>query len=115
MASIFVSWGSPDKAVVEKLQQRIKSIGLDVFFSAATWLVENRKIRAVGLDTASIDHGQSRLFHSHRVLFKANIPAFENVANLARLPATGAWVIALPMKIKGGSGGPLRIAARVPG
>ena len=83
--------------------------------AAATWLVQNRSIRAVGLDTASIDHGQSRLFHSHRVLFKANIPAFENVANLARLPATGAWVIALPMKIKGGSGGPLRIAARVPG
>jgi len=82
--------------------------------SAATWLIENRRIRAVGLDTASIDHGQSRLFHSHRVLFKANTPAFENVANLNRLPATGAWVIALPMKIRGGSGGPLRIAARVP-
>ncbi len=82
--------------------------------SAATWLIENRHIRVVGLDTASIDHGQSRLFHSHRVLFKANTPAFENVANLDRLPATGAWVIALPMKIRGGSGGPLRIAARVP-
>ncbi len=80
--------------------------------SAATWLVEQRRIRAVGLDTPSIDHGPSRLFHTHRVLFKANTPAFENVANLDRVPATGAWVIALPMKIRGGSGGPLRIVAR---
>lgn len=81
---------------------------------AATWLVKERRVRAVGIDTPSIDHGPSRLFHAHRVLFKANTPAFENVAHLERLPAKGAWVIALPMKIRGGSGGPLRIVARVP-
>jgi kynurenine formamidase len=40
-----------------------------------------------------------------------NIPAFENAANLDQLPAKGAAVIALPIKIKGGSGGPLRIVA----
>lgn len=80
---------------------------------AATWLVENRKIKAIGLDTPSIDYGQSSDFRSHRILFKENIPAFENVANLDKLPATGAYVVALPMKIKGGSGGPLRIAAFV--
>jgi kynurenine formamidase len=81
---------------------------------AARWLTENRKIKAIGLDTASIDYGQSQLFESHRVLMGQNIPAFENVANLERVPATGAFVIALPMKIKGGSGGPLRIIALVP-
>lgn len=79
--------------------------------SAATWLVEERDIDAIGIDTASIDHGASRLFHSHRVLYKANIPGFENLANLDQLPAKGATVIALPMKIKDGSGGPLRIVA----
>ena len=82
---------------------------------AAKWLTENRSIHAIGLDTASIDYGQSTLFESHRILFEHNIPAFENVANLATLPATGATVIALPMKIGGGSGGPLRIVAFVPG
>jgi kynurenine formamidase len=41
----------------------------------------------------------------------ANIPAFENVANLDQLPATGSYIVALPMKIKNGSGGPLRIIA----
>src|SRR2546425_4593603 len=78
---------------------------------AARWLTQNRAIKAIGLDTASIDYGQSTLFESHRTLFDKNIPAFENVANLDKLPSKGFSVIALPMKIKGGSGGPLRIVA----
>ncbi len=81
---------------------------------AAKWLVDNRNINAIGLDTPSIDYGQSKLFESHQTLFAANIPAFENVANLDKLPTTGAWVFALPMKIKGGTGGPLRIVAFIP-
>lgn len=85
--------------------------GLDP--QAAEWLVNNRIIKSVGLDTPSIDYGQSTHFESHRTLFASNIPAFENVANLDNLPAIGAYVVALPMKIKGGSGGPLRIAAFV--
>ena len=79
----------------------------------ARWLVAERAIKAVGLDTASIDFGQSTLFESHRILFEKNIPAFENVAALDKLPATGAYIVALPMKIKDGSGGPLRIVAWV--
>ena len=83
--------------------------GLDP--NAARWLTQNRSIKAIGLDTASIDRGQSTLFESHRALFEKDIPAFENVANLDQLPLRGFSVIALPMKIKGGSGGPLRIVA----
>ena len=78
---------------------------------AASWLVAERRIHAIGLDTPSIDYGQSAGFESHRVLFEENIPAFENVANLDRLPPAGFQVVALPMKIRGGSGGPLRIVA----
>ncbi|MFY9554309.1 MAG: cyclase family protein [Blastocatellia bacterium] len=80
---------------------------------AARWLTESRKIKAIGLDTASIDYGQSQLFESHRILMGRNVPAFENVTNLSRLPAKVGMVIALPMKIRGGSGGPLRIVALV--
>ncbi len=86
--------------------------------NAARWLVENRRIDALGIDTPSIDDGQSTLFESHRILYAENIPAFENVAALDRLTPTGAYVIALPVKIAGGSGGPLRIVAvrpRLPG
>ena len=72
------------------------------------------RIKAIGLDTASIDYGQSTLYESHRILYEHDIPAFENLATLERLPATGAIVVALPMKIKGGSGAPLRAMAIVP-
>jgi kynurenine formamidase len=81
---------------------------------AALWLIQNRPINAIGLDTPSIDYGQSSLFESHQILFEKNIPAFENVANLDKLPVKGSWVIALPMKIRGGSGGPLRMVALLP-
>lgn len=81
---------------------------------AARWIRDNRRVDAVGIDTPSIDYGQSTEFHTHRILYDANIPGFENVANLHLLPETGAYVIALPMKIEGGSGGPLRIVALIP-
>ncbi len=81
---------------------------------AAQWLVSKRRIHAIGLDTPSIDYGQSTLFESHQILFQENIPAFENLAQLDQLPAKGFGVVALPMKIKGGSGGPLRIVALKP-
>jgi kynurenine formamidase len=81
---------------------------------AARWLVRARRVRAVGLDTASIDYGQSTLFESHRILGAANVPVFENVANAQRLPRENFVFIGLPMKIEGGTGGPLRAMAIVP-
>ena len=81
---------------------------------AAEFLVTERKIDGVGIDTASIDHGPSKDFLVHQILNGANVYGLENVASLDRLPATGATVIALPMKIKGGTGGPVRIIALLP-
>lgn len=80
---------------------------------AAQWLVQNRSISAIGIDTPSIDYGQSEYFKSHVILLSENIPAFENLKNLEKLPETGFEIIALPMKIEGGSGAPLRIVALV--
>ncbi|MFM2156239.1 MAG: hypothetical protein RL516_988 [Bacteroidota bacterium] len=80
---------------------------------AATWLVKTKKAKAVGLDTPSMDYGQSKDFMTHRILLGANIPGFENVAHLDQLPLKGFEIMALPMKIGGGSGAPLRIAASV--
>jgi kynurenine formamidase len=81
---------------------------------AARWLVENRQFKAIGIDTASIDYGQSTEYESHRTLFERDIPAFENLAALDRLPLRGATIVALPMKIGGGSGAPLRAIAILP-
>lgn len=73
-----------------------------------------RKVSAIGVDTASIDYGQSKDFIVHRIAFAENVIGLENLANLDVLPEKGAWIVALPMKIAGGSGGPLRAIALLP-
>lgn len=81
---------------------------------AARLLVEQRKVIALGVDTASIDYGPSSDFIVHRIANGANVSGIENLTNLDRLPPRGAWIIALPVKITGGSGGPARVIAVVP-
>ncbi len=81
---------------------------------AARFLVEERNIAAIAVDTASIDYGPSDDFPVHRIINGANKPGFENLANVDRLPAAGATLIALPLKVEGGSGAPARIIAVVP-
>lgn len=109
----------PDRKKYLGTDQRGEKAVADLHFpglhpDAARWLTRNRTIKAIGLDTPSIDYGQSTMFESHRILFEKNIPAFENVANLDKLPIKGFSIVALPMKIAGGSGGPLRMIAIVP-
>ncbi len=81
---------------------------------AAEYLITQRDIAAIGVDTASMDYGQSSDFIVHQIINGANRPGFENLANVDRLPARGATVIGLPMKISGGSGGPARVIALLP-
>jgi len=81
---------------------------------AARFLVEERRIAALGVDSPSVDHGPSQDYPVHRISAPAGVPNFENLTNLDRLPPTGAVVAALPMKIEGGSGAPLRAVALVP-
>jgi kynurenine formamidase len=99
--------GSDVRGVAENLQ--FPGIG-----EAAARLLVERKIDLVGIDTASMDHGPTKDFPSHRVFGEANIPGLENLANLEKLPARGAFLQALPMKIDGGTGGPCRVIAWVP-
>lgn len=82
--------------------------------AAAKWLVEQRTVAALGIDTASVDYGLSRTFEAHQKLLGAGVPLFENVADMTALPETGGWLFALPMKIKGGTGAPLRLVAVLP-
>lgn len=81
---------------------------------AARLLVEERRVGALGADVASIDYGPSMDFIVHRIAAESNVIGLENLTNLDRLPPTGAFVIALPVKIGGGSGGPVRVIALVP-
>jgi kynurenine formamidase len=81
---------------------------------AARLLVQQRRVAALGADVASIDYGPSTDFMVHRVAAAAGVIGLENLARLETLPARGATIIALPMKIEGGSGGPVRVVALVP-
>jgi kynurenine formamidase len=80
---------------------------------AAQWLVDNRKISSFGLDTPSMDYGQSTDFKTHQIMLGNNIPGFENVNIPMTLPTKEIYIVALPMKIGNGSGAPLRIIANV--
>ena len=81
---------------------------------AAEFLVKERKIKGFGLDTASMDPGTSQDFMAHRIFGGANVFGLENVAHLEQVPEKGALLIALPMKIEEGTGGPTRIIALLP-
>lgn len=119
VAVMFSGWGGrwPDKKryLGTDVPLDVDNLHFPGFSSeAATFLVRERDVAALAIDTASIDRGQSKDFIAHQVLNGANKPAFENVANVDRLPPTGATFVALPLKIEGGSGGPARIVALVP-
>jgi kynurenine formamidase len=81
---------------------------------AATLLIRERQVSMIGVDTASIDPGTSQDFPVHRFAAANGVVGIENLADLDALPPTGATVIALPMKIAGGSGGPARVVALLP-
>jgi kynurenine formamidase len=80
----------------------------------AAQLLVDRGASVLGVDTASVDHGPSKDFLVHRILGAANVVGLENVTNLDRLPPTGAWVMALPIKLAHGSGAPARVVALLP-
>ena len=81
---------------------------------AARYLAGSGKLVGIGLDTASLDPGVSKTFVAHQVFSAANLYGLENLAALEKLPAKGATLIALPMKIGGGTGGPTRVVAILP-
>jgi len=118
IALIRTGWGKywPDKKRYLGTDKQGDVAGLHfpgIAKSAAELLVK-RAVVGLGIDTASMDFGQSKDFATHQVLNGAGIYGLENVANLERVPVTGATLIALPMKIKGGSGGPVRMIALLP-
>lgn len=81
---------------------------------AAEFLVTQRKVDGIGIDTPSIDYGPSQDFIVHQIVNGADRYGLENIAHLDQLPPKGATLVTLPIKIKGGTGGPVRIIAILP-
>src|SRR5271154_4419857 len=80
---------------------------------AARLLIERGAV-GLGIDTLSIDYGSSKDFEVHRVTLPAGLYQLENLANLDQLPQAGAFLISAPIKLEGGSGGPVRVFAILP-
>jgi kynurenine formamidase len=81
---------------------------------AARYLIEERKVAGLGIDTLSTDPGNSKEFPAHRIVLKAGAVNIENMASLDQVPAQGATLIVAPLRIANGSGAPARVFALVP-
>ncbi len=78
---------------------------------AAQWLVDNRDIFGLAVDTPSIDYGQSKNFETHQIVGAANVWGLENLANAEQLPEKGYVLYNMVHKLKEGSGGPSMVYA----
>jgi kynurenine formamidase len=80
---------------------------------AADWLTKERRVAGLAVDTMSLDPGASKDFKTHRLWLPSGRWGIENIANLDKVPATGATLVAGLPKVKGASGGPSRVFALV--
>lgn len=121
---MFSGWGSgwpvAEELFGSKTPANDKTLHFPSFHrDSVEFLIKQRNIRGVGVDTPSTDYGQQhnvdeRPEGTHRVLAENNRIGLEFVANLEKMPSTGAWVILMPMKIAGGSGAPTRVVGLLP-
>jgi len=105
-------WPSQERYMNQDAQGVLHFPGFSL--EAARYLLDHAHPRAIGIDTASIDFGPSATFEVHHLTMHAGLYHLENLANLEQLPAAGAVLIALPMKLRGGSGSPTRVMALAP-
>ena len=113
---ILTGWGTRWPLQRRYMNQDAKGVMHFPGFSleAARYLLDHAHPKALGIDTASIDYGPSQKFEVHQVTMRAGLYHLENLAHLEQVPATGAALIALPMKLRGGSGSPTRVLALEP-
>jgi kynurenine formamidase len=104
-------WPDAQKYRNQDAQGRMHFPGFSV--EAAKVLIE-RKVSGLGCDTMSIDYGASADFAVHHLALGWGLYHLENLADLSALPETGAFLVAAPIKLEGGSGGPVRVFALIP-
>ena len=83
-------------------------------FTRPTVRTQAFTITGIAIDTPSIDPGSSKDFKVHQALCNAQKLALENIANLDKIPESGAMLYVIPMFIKNGTGAPARVFAELP-
>lgn len=107
-------WGNKKKYLGTDKFEDVENLHFPGLSQEAAEYLVSKKVKGVGLDTPSLDYGQSKDFWAHRIILEANIYGLENVANLDRLPSKGSTLYVAPMKIEQGTGAPTRILAVLP-
>jgi kynurenine formamidase len=84
------------------------------FSAEAAKVLIARRVSGLGCDTLSVDYGASEDFSVHHLALGAGLYHLENLADLSTLPEAGAFLVVAPIKLEGGSGGPVRVFALLP-
>ena len=85
------------------------------FSAEAAILLLKRKVSGLGCDTMSVEYGASQDFALHRLTLGSGLYHLENLSDLSELPESGAFLVVAPIKLEGGSGGPVRVFALIHG
>ncbi len=115
IAVLRTGWGSrvPDVARYRNMDAN-KVMHFPGYSVESAKLLIERGVVGLGIDTLSVDYGASKDFEVHRVDLPAGLYNLENLANTESLPEWGAYLVAAPIKLAGGSGGPVRVFAVLP-
>jgi kynurenine formamidase len=84
------------------------------FSTEAAKILIDRSISGLGCDTLSVDYGASEDFSVHHLVLGAGLYHLENLSDLSKVPEAGAFLVVAPIKLEGGSGGPVRVFALLP-
>ena len=103
-----VRWPDAQRYRNQDAQGRMHFPGFSV--EAAKLLIE-RQVSGLGCDTMSVDCGASADFAVHRLALGSGLYHLENLSDLGALPEAGAFLVVAPIKLEGGSGGPVRVFA----
>lgn len=107
-------WPEPEAYLGDDTPGEVSKLRFPSFGAeAARFLVEERGVAGMGVDTASLDVGSSADFPVHRIAAGRDVYGLENLTSLGGLPPRGAVIVALPIKIEGGSGAPMRAVALI--
>jgi kynurenine formamidase len=79
----------------------------------AEWLLKERKVLGLAVDTLSLDHGPSKDFKTHHIWLASGRWGLENVANLEKLSPSGATLVVGAPKVKDATGAPVRLIALI--
>jgi len=80
---------------------------------AAEWMISERRVAGIAVDTLSLDNGPSKEFKTHKAWLPSGRWGLENVANLHEVPASGATLVVGAPKVKNATGGLTRVLALV--